>query len=126
MEQGPFGGDGRLLVQVRSASDAVPGGFSIVISHVGGCANSSRDDTLIQCIRDANPTVMNEIATAAREVMAAMGCPKGCRIDKDNSAGMLYSEHSQDSFFWSLIWHECFHYRYGLFSWGTTNGRCSG
>jgi len=99
MEQGPFGNNGRLLVRVRSASYAVPGGFSIVISHVGGCANSSRDDALIQCVRDANPTVMNKLATAARAVMAAMGCPKGCRIDKDNSAGVLYSEHSQDSSF---------------------------
>jgi len=99
MEQRPFGGDGRLLVRVRSASYAVPGGFSIVVSHVGGCDNGSRDEELIQCVRDANPTVMNELATAARAVMAAMGCQKGCRIDKDNSTGVLYTEHSQDSSF---------------------------
>jgi len=99
MEQGPFGNDGRLLVRVRSASYAVPGGFSVVISHVGGCANGSRDEELIQCVRDANPTVMNELATAARAVMAVMGCQKGCRIDKDNSTGVLYTEHSQDSSF---------------------------
>jgi len=99
MEQRPFGNDGRLLVRVRSASYAVPGGFSIVVSHVGDCSNGSRDEELIQCVRDANPTVMNELATAARAVMAAMGCPKGCFINKDTSTGILYNEHSQNSSF---------------------------
>jgi len=99
MEQGPFGRDGRLLVRVRSASYTVPGGFPIVVSHVGDCLNGSRDEELIQCVRDANPTVMNELATAARAVMAAMGCPKGCFINKDNSTGILYNEHSQNSSF---------------------------
>jgi len=31
-----------------------------------------------------------------------MGCPAGCRIDKDNSAGVLYNEQSQDSSFETL------------------------
>jgi len=37
--------------------------------------------------------------TAAKAAVAVLGCPMGCRIDKDSSAGVLYTEHSQDSSF---------------------------
>ena len=99
MEQRTVGGDGRLLVRVRSASYAVPGGFPIVVSHFGTCENQARDEELVRCVRGAKPVVMNELAAAAKAAMMVMGCSDRCRIDKDNSAGVLYTEHSQDSLF---------------------------
>jgi len=92
-------GDERWLVRVRTASYAVPGGFPIVVSDVGGCQNGDRDEELIRCVRGADPKVMTELVAAAKTGMAMMGCPAGCGIDKDNSAGILYHAHSQDSSF---------------------------
>jgi len=91
--------DARLLVRVRTASYAVPGGFPVIISHVGDCLNQAGDEELVRCVRGANPKVMNELTAAAKAAMGVMGCLAGCRIDKDNSAGVLYNEHSQDSLF---------------------------
>ena len=88
-----------LLVLVRTASYAVPGGFPIVISHAGECGNQPRDEELIRCVRGANPKVMTELIAASKAAMAVMGCLAGCHINKDNSAGVLYTEHSQDSSF---------------------------
>ena len=80
-------------MRVRTASYAVPGGFLIVILHEGERRNQPRDDELIRYVRGAGPKVMTELVTAAKAAMAVMGCPAGCRIDKDNSAGVLYLEH---------------------------------
>lgn len=90
-------GDERLLVRIRTASYAVPGGFLIVVTHVGDCENQNRDDKLVRCVRAGRPKVTTELATAARAVIAMIGCPDGCRIDKDSSIGILYNGHSQDS-----------------------------
>jgi len=92
-------GDERLLVRVRTASYAVPGGFPILVTHVGECGNHVRDAEMVRCVKGANPKVMTELVAAARAVMAVMGYPPECRIDKDNSMGVLYQEHSQDSSF---------------------------
>jgi len=92
-------GDGRLLVRVRTASYAVPEGFTIEVTHGGGCENGSRDEELIRCVRRANPRVLPEMVSAASAVMAVMGCPPGCHINKDCSGGILFTGHSQDSSF---------------------------
>ena len=86
-----------LLVRVRTVFYAVPGGFPITISHVGDCLNSSQDEELVCCAQSACPIVMPELVTAAKVAMAVMGCPVGCCINKDNSAGILYTKQSQDS-----------------------------
>ena len=83
-------GDERLLVRVRTASYAVPGGFPILISHAGESGNQPRDQELIRCVRGANPKVMTELIASSKAAMAVMGC----HINKDNSAGVLYTEHS--------------------------------
>ena len=82
-----------MLVRVRTASYAVPGGFPIVISHAGECGNQPRDEELIRCVRGANPKVMTELIAASKAAMAVMGCLAACHINKDNSAGVLYTEH---------------------------------
>jgi len=92
-------GDETLLVLVRTASYAVPGGFHITISHVGDCLNSSRDEELVCCVWRAWPMVMTELVTAAKEAIAVIVCPVGCCINKDNLAGIWNTEHSQDSSF---------------------------
>jgi len=97
-------GDEHLLVRVRTASYAVPGGFPILVTHVGTCGNQACDDMLIRCIRSAEPKVMSELVRAAKAAMAVMGCTQVSRINKDNSAGILYDGHSQDSSF--PVWSE--------------------
>jgi len=92
-------GDERLLVRIRTASYAVPGGFPILVTHVGNCVNHARDNELVRYVKSANPKIMSELVAATKAVMVMMGCPDGCHIDKDNSAGILYAEHSQDSSF---------------------------
>jgi len=91
--------DPRLLVSVRTASYAVPEGLVLSVTHADGCDNGSRDFELLQCVRMANPKVMPEMVTAAKAVMAVMGCPEGCKIDKAGSDGILHRDHSQDSSF---------------------------
>ena len=90
-------GDGRLLVRVRTASYAVPEGFSIAVTHVGNCLNGARDDELLRCIGGANPKVILEMVAAAKAAMMMMGCPPGCHVSKDCSGGILFQDHSQDS-----------------------------
>jgi len=97
-------GDEHLLVRVRTASYAVPGGFPILVTHVGTCGNQAGDDIHIRCIRSAEPKVMSELVRAAKVAMAVMGCTQVCRINKDNSAGILYDGRSQDSSF--SVWSE--------------------
>jgi len=76
-------GDERLLVQVRTAFYAVPGGFPIVISHAGECGNQPRDEELIRCVRGANPKVMTELIAASKAAMAVMGCLAGSSAKTD-------------------------------------------
>jgi len=92
-------GDTRLLVRVRTASYAVPEGFSITVTHVGGCDNAVRDEEMLRCVRGANPKVLPELVSAAKAVMSMMGCPAGCHVNKDSSGGILFQDHSQDSTF---------------------------
>jgi len=92
-------GDGRLLVRVRTASYAVPEGFSIAVTHVGNCSNGARDEELLRCIGGANPKVIPEMIAAAKAAMMMMGCPPGCHVNKDCSGGILFQDHSQDSAF---------------------------
>jgi len=86
-------------VRVRTASYAVPEGFSIAVTHVGGCDNGSRDEELVRCVRGADPKIISEMVAAARAVMTMMGCPPGCHVCKEGSGGILFQDHSQDSSF---------------------------
>jgi len=92
-------GDGRLLVRVRTASYAVPEGFSIAVTHVGNCTNRACDEELLRCIGGANPKVIPEMVAEAKAAMMMMGCPPGCHVSKDCSGGVLFQDHSQDSLF---------------------------
>jgi len=86
-------GDEILLVRVRTASYTVSGGFPITISNVRDCLNSSWDEELVCCVWSTCPIVMTELVTAAKAAMAVIECPVGCYINKNNSAGILYTEY---------------------------------
>lgn len=76
-------------MRVRTASYAVPGGFPITIFNVGDCLNSAQDEELVYCVWSTCPMVMTELITTAKAAMAVIGCPVGCYINKNNSAGIL-------------------------------------
>jgi len=86
-------GNEHLLVRVRTASYAVPGGFPILVTHVGTCGNQACNDMLICWIQSAEPKVMSKLVSAVKAAMAVMGCTSGSHINKDNSAGILYDGH---------------------------------
>ena len=87
----------KLLIRAIRRSYVIPEGVRIVIEHIEGCKKAGEDEKLINCVRQANPGTANELQVAIRTALAFIGCKKGCRMDKEDTTGLLIDEHSDMS-----------------------------
>ena len=87
----------KLLVRAIRRSYVIPEGIRIVIEHVNGCNRAGEDEKLINCVRQSNPGTAKEMQVAIRTALAFIGCRKECRMDKEDTTGLLIEEHSDIS-----------------------------
>ena len=87
----------KLLVRAVRRSYVIPEGIRIMIEHVEGCRKSGEDEKLISCVKRANPETANELQISIRTALAFVGCKKECRMDKEDTTGLLIDEHSDRS-----------------------------
>ena len=87
----------KLLVRVSTKSYMVPEGFPVIITHVGNCGNGEIDGKLVESVMRAKPSTVNELEVATKAVLAHAGCNSMCKIEKGNTAGIVYKDHSDNS-----------------------------
>ena len=89
--------DEKLLIRAVRRSYVIPEGVRIIIEHVEGCKKTEEDEKLIDCVRRSNPGTANELQVAIRTALAMVGCKRECRMDKEDTTGLLIEEHSDRS-----------------------------
>ena len=87
----------KLLIRAVRRSYVIPEGVRIIIEHVEGCNRAREDERLIDCVRRSNPGTANELQVTMRIALAFIGCKRGCRMDKEDTTGLLIDEHSDKS-----------------------------
>ena len=86
-----------LLVRTSTKSYMVPEGFPVIITDVGDCDNEKIDGKLVESVMRAKPRTVNELEIATKAVLAHAGCDSLCKIEKGNTAGIVYTNHSDNS-----------------------------
>ena len=94
-------GERKLLERVVLRSYKVPGGLTFGITHTTRCGNRNRNDEILHAVEKTNPKVMMEFEFALKGVMITIGCNE-CGIDKNQTAGLLMDNHSDQSSFESI------------------------
>lgn len=87
----------KLLVRTSIESNMVPEGFPIIITHVGNCDNGEIDGKVVESVMKAKPKTVNELEIVTKALLAHAGCNNLCKIEKENTAGIVYKDHSDNS-----------------------------
>ena len=95
------GGEGRkegeeLLKRVVLRSYKIPEGLTFGITYTARCRNSDRNEEILHAVEKTNSRVVMEFEFALKGVMITIGYNE-CGIDKNQTAGLLMENHSNQS-----------------------------